>query len=97
MEIFERVTGNKDDRDVKLFAISTCPWCKKTKDLLDSLDQEYLYVDVDKVSGEKKKEAREKMEEFNSKGNVPTLVVDEGDEVVVGYKEDKIRGILEDE
>ncbi|MFW5933037.1 MAG: glutaredoxin [Candidatus Hadarchaeota archaeon] len=82
---------------MKLFAISTCPWCKKTKELLESLDLEYRYVDLDKKAGDKKEEVKEKMKEYNPKGNVPTVVVDEGDEVVVGYKEEKIRGILEDE
>ena len=37
----------KNMGDLKLFALSTCPWCRKTKQLLDELGVEYNFVDVD--------------------------------------------------
>ncbi|MCJ7714049.1 glutaredoxin family protein, partial [Candidatus Bathyarchaeota archaeon] len=35
--------------DVKLYALSTCGWCKKTKGLLNDLHAQYSYVDVDQL------------------------------------------------
>ena len=40
--------------DIKIYALSTCPWCKKTKDLLDSLGIEYSFEDVDLLTGEER-------------------------------------------
>ena len=42
----EHVSG-KNAGDVKLYALSTCPWCKKIKTLLNELGVEYYFVDVD--------------------------------------------------
>jgi len=37
---------------IMLYALSTCPWCKKTKKLLDDLGVEYYYEDVDFLGGD---------------------------------------------
>ena len=34
-----------------LYALSTCVWCRRTKQLLDQLGVEYDYVDVDLLEG----------------------------------------------
>jgi glutaredoxin len=97
MAVFKEIKGIKDNHEIKLFALSTCPWCKKTKKLLDSLQIQYYYIDLDMAGGAEKEEARKEMRKFNPKGSVPTIVVDGGVEVIVGYKEEKIRRALEDE
>ncbi|MFP4001042.1 MAG: glutaredoxin family protein [Candidatus Natronoplasma sp.] len=91
------VSGDKDDRDVKVFTISTCGWCKKVKELLKSLDVEYEYIDIDQVEGEKKKEIKDELKQYNSKMSCPTIVIDEGEKVIVGFKEDEIKEVLSDE
>ena len=93
----KRVGGKKDDRDVKVFTISTCGWCKKVKKLLKSLGVEFEYVDIDTVEGEEKKNVKDDLKRYNSKLSCPTLVIDEGDEVIIGYKEDEIKEVLGDE
>ena len=43
---FEHVKGvNKGD--IKLYALSTCGWCGKTKELLNDLGVEFNYIYVD--------------------------------------------------
>ncbi len=93
----EKVDGKKDERDVKVFTISTCAWCKKVKELLRSLDVQYEYVDIDTVEGEEREKIRNDLKKYNSKMSCPTLVIDEGKEVIIGFKEDKIREALGDE
>lgn len=95
MKPFEKVSGKNDKHDVRAYTISTCPWCKKTKKLLKELDVEYRYVDIDLLSGEEKKEIKEELAEYNPVRNVPTLVIDK-DEVIRGFKEEKIREALEE-
>jgi len=97
MSAKELVSGEKKERDVQVFTISTCGWCKKVKNLLNSLDVEYEYVDIDQVEGEEKKEIREELKEYNSKMSCPTLVIDEGEEIIIGFKKDKIREALCDD
>jgi glutaredoxin-like protein NrdH len=36
----EHVAG-KNAGDIKVYALSTCPWCKKTKQLLNDFGVEY--------------------------------------------------------
>jgi len=93
----ELVSGERDNKNVKVFTISTCGWCKKVKNLLKSLDVEYEYVDIDQVEGEEKKKIREELKKYNSKMSCPTLVIDEGEEIIIGFKKDKIREALCDD
>jgi glutaredoxin-like protein NrdH len=46
-------------KEVMLFALSTCIWCKKTKQLLKDLGLEYSYVDVDLLVGRDQEDAYE--------------------------------------
>lgn len=94
-EEFNKVEGKDTGKNVKIFTISTCGWCKKTKDLLESMDIEYEYVDIDQVEGKKKKEIKNKLKEYNSKMSCPTVVIDEGEEVIIGFKKEDIKEALE--
>jgi glutaredoxin-related protein len=38
-------------RNIKLYALSTCIWCRKTKEFLDKSGVEYEYVYVDELEG----------------------------------------------
>ena len=94
---FEEVSGENKEHDVKIFTISTCGWCKKVKKLLNELDVHYRYVDIDTVEGEKSKEVRDELKEYNPNISCPTMVIDGGDEVIIGFKEDEIKEVLGDE
>lgn len=80
---------------VKLYAISTCGWCKKTKRFLQEHGIEYDCDDVDLLQGEDKERAREQVALYNPRRSFPTLVVDEDkDKVVVGFNESRLREVL---
>jgi len=89
------VKGKKSDHKVALYALSTCGWCKKTKRLLDALEVDYEYVYVDKLTGEDKEQVRVEVKAHNPSGSYPTIVVDDGAEVIVGFQESKIRETLD--
>ena len=89
----KKVPGSKKTKPVKLYALSTCGWCRKTKDLLDSNQVQYEYIDVDQCQGEERAEASAKVRELNPRGSFPTIRID--GEVVTGYDEDRIRELLE--
>jgi glutaredoxin-like protein NrdH len=79
--------------DVLLYALSTCGWCRKTRDLLDNLGVEYRYVYVDLLDGEAKSEAIKEIAVWNPSCSFPTMVIN-GDRCIVGYQADKIREAL---
>jgi glutaredoxin-like protein NrdH len=77
---------------VMLYALSTCAWCKKTKALLNSMNVEYSYIDVDLLKGGERDKVIEDLKKWNPRCSFPTLVINNMS--VVGYKEDEIREVL---
>jgi len=45
----------KNKGHIVLYALSTCPWCRKTKKLLEDLSVEYYFGDVDLMNDADKK------------------------------------------
>ena len=88
----KQVPGRKRG-DVLLYALSTCGWCRKTKDLLDDLGVEYRYIDVDLLDSEAKSKAIKEITDWNPRCSFPTMVIN-NDRCIVGYQADKIREAL---
>ncbi len=88
---FEHVDG-RDHGKVVLFALSTCGWCAKTKQLLTDLGVAYDYLYVDLVGRDEQKEVVEEVEKYNPALSFPTVIV--GDRTIVGFHEDQIREAL---
>ncbi|MEI6266774.1 MAG: glutaredoxin family protein [bacterium] len=80
--------------DFLLFTLSTCIWCRKTKSFLDSLGVEYGYIDVDLVDGDEGEMVMLEMHKYNPKTSFPTIVVNKGEKVILGFEEDQIRESL---
>jgi glutaredoxin-like protein NrdH len=78
---------------LKLYALSTCIWCRKTEKHLDELGYKYEVHYVDKLSGQEREEAMKEVAKFNPSRSFPTLIID-GHKVVVGFKPDEIRSAL---
>lgn len=88
----EHVPG-KNVGHVMLYALSTCPWCRKTKGLLNDLGVEYYYVDVDLLKPDDKAKATETVKKCNPARSFPTLVLDDK-KCIVGFKEDEIKNAV---
>jgi glutaredoxin len=68
---------------VKLFALSTCPYCRMTRAYLDENDVEYDLVEVDHLDGEERQTAIAEVKDLSGGTSFPVVVIDE--EVVVGF------------
>ncbi len=79
--------------NVKLYALSTCGWCKKTKELLDTNGVEYDLVYVDLLEGDEKEAVLDEVRKYNPRTSFPTVVVDDS-RSVTGFKEDQLRELL---
>jgi glutaredoxin-like protein NrdH len=85
----------KNKGDVKLFALSTCIWCKKTKALLNSLGVDYYYIDVDLVEGDDAEVIERELEKCNPQISFPTIEIN-NKEVILGFNEDEIKKVFDD-
>ena len=88
----EHIDG-KDRGKVMLYALSTCGWCAKTKDLIRQLGIAFDYTYVDLLEGKEQDDAMSQVEKFNPNGSFPTLVI-EGKKAIVGFREQEIREAL---
>ncbi|MDI6701877.1 glutaredoxin family protein [Methanothermobacter wolfeii] len=89
---FQHVDGERR-ASVKLFALSTCGWCKKTRKLLEELGIAYDYIYVDLLEGDERTEALDELKRWNPSLSFPTLVIDDKD-VVVGFDSLSIKTAL---
>ena len=78
---------------VRLYALSTCVWCKKTKALLEDLGVAYEYEDVDLLSGPEEEAAINEMKKYDPDCSFPMLVINDS-KYIIGFKEDEIREAL---
>ena len=79
--------------EVKLYALSTCGWCKKTRSFLDEHDIEYECEYVDLLTGAARDKVMAEVRRWNPRGSFPTVVVDD-EKSVAGFKEDQLREVL---
>ena len=94
MAIKAKHIEGKNGGDIKLFALSTCIWCGKTKKLLNELGVEYDLVDVDLLDNGEQQEALSEIRKYNPAGGFPTMVID-GKDCIVGFDEQKIKNKFE--
>ncbi|MDD5701677.1 MAG: glutaredoxin family protein [Dehalococcoidales bacterium] len=83
----------KNVGDIKLYALSTCPWCKKAKKLLDDLGVEYSFSDVDLLTGTEREEAIVTVKKWNPSASFPTIIINET-KIIIGFKEQEIKEAL---
>ena len=88
--IFDALLSHACDRKVVLYALSTCGWCARTKQLLTDLGVEFSYVYVDLLTGDEQGTVVREVEKWNPRLSFPTIVID-GSKVIIGFREEEIR------
>jgi Glutaredoxin and related proteins len=78
---------------ITLYALSTCVWCKKTKQLLTELGVDFYYIYVDELTPKEMEQVYEEVKKWNPSGSFPVLVIDDR-KSIVGYREKDIREAL---
>ena len=82
----------EDRGKIVLYALSTCLWCRKTRELLDKLQVAYDYVYIDQLGEEERAETTDEVAKWNPDRTFPTIIID--DNCIVGYEADKIQAAL---
>lgn len=78
--------------EVRLYALTTCPYCRMTKRYLDEHDVEYELTEVDSLEGDEKQAAIEDVKRLSGGTSFPVLVA--GEDVVVGFNKTRIADLL---
>jgi len=82
------VSGTNHDFSIRIYTLSTCGWCRKTKKLLNDLGVTYDYIDVDLLNLEQQAKTKEELRSFNPRTSYPTIVID--NEPIIGYDKEMI-------
>ncbi len=77
---------------VKLYGLSTCPYCRMTKKYLASNDVEFDLLEVDLLEGQEREDAIATVKEISGGKSFPVVVI--GDEVIVGFNKVRIKELL---
>ncbi len=89
-----KVSGNNSKHKVFVYALSTCVWCKMTKQFLKDNGVEYEYVDVDLVDENDKVKIREDIQKRGGTLSYPTTIVDDKT-IITGFRKDQLKEALE--
>ena len=87
-----KVQGGKKNHKVFMYALSTCVWCKRTKQFLKDNDVDYEYVDVDLESGEDRKKIERELASRECYV-YPALLIDDR-RLVRGFNVEEIKEVL---
>ena len=88
-----KVAGKNNKHKVIVYALSTCVWCKMTKQFLKDNGVEYEYVDVDLCSEEDKQKIRKEIQSKGGSLNYPATIIDDKT-VVTGFRKDLLKEAL---
>jgi glutaredoxin-like protein NrdH len=91
---FSKVQGKQNKHQVLLYALSTCVWCKMTKQFLKDNGVEYEYIDVDLCEEEDKQKIRQHIQSKGGNLSYPTTIVDDN-VVITGFRKDLLKEALE--
>ena len=89
-----KVSGQNNKHKVLVYALSTCVWCKLTKQYLNENKIEYEFVDVDLAEEDDKQKIRETVTKKGGSLSYPTTIVDDK-KVITGFRKDQLKEALE--
>ena len=78
---------------IKLYTLSTCSHCIRTKKFFKDCGIDVDFVDVDLLNGAERERMLDEVRKLNPDCSFPTICV--GDVVIVGFNEEKLRNALD--
>ncbi|MCD4814277.1 glutaredoxin family protein [bacterium] len=78
---------------LKFYSLSTCSWCRKTRNYLKENKIKHREIIVDTLSPQEKAKALEDIAKVNPAKSFPTLIMNKN-HFVVGYKPDQLREVF---
>ena len=79
------------NKKVRLYALSTCPECKRVKQFIDKRNIKYELIEVDLLDSGEQWVTSKELKRYNPEVTYPTLVIEE---TIKGLDEEAIRNAL---
>lgn len=73
------------NKKVLVFALSTCIHCRHCKEYLDEKGIVYEVTHVDKLNGDEQVEIMDRVREYNPACSFPTVIINNGEKVLIGF------------
>jgi glutaredoxin-like protein NrdH len=80
------------NKKIKLYTLSTCSHCLRTKKFFTDAGIEVDITDVDLLTGSERERIMNEVRKLNPDCTFPTICI--GEKVVVGFNEERIRKAL---
>ncbi|MFX4262290.1 glutaredoxin family protein [Pelotomaculum propionicicum] len=80
---------------VKLYALSTCPWCKKAKQFFTQKQIPYEFIEVDLLEEKEQDKTLQELRYLSGDALFPLTII--GEEVILGYKPDDFEEALKND
>jgi glutaredoxin-like protein NrdH len=87
------VQGTNSEHNVMFYGLSTCVWCKRTRQFLEEMNVQFDYVYVDLLQGDERTKAVAEVRRWNKAGSFPTVIVDAA-QAIVGFRKDDLKTAL---
>jgi glutaredoxin len=81
-------------KTVKIYTLSTCSHCKAAKKMLNDLDIQYEFTDVDLLDTVDRAATLDEVKRYNPRCTFPTIIIG-GETVIIGFKEEEIKEALD--
>jgi glutaredoxin len=94
MQARERVPGSRNKHRVLFYGLSTCIWCKRTRQFLEENDVAFDVIYVDLLEGAERDAAIEEVRRWNPSTSFPTLIIDD-ERSIIGYRPREMKEALE--
>ena len=86
---YKTVPGTIKDRKLKLYALSTCAFCRKAMTYLEEQGYEFQYIYLDRIDFDLKREAKKELKStYDNIPVFPILTIDDSD-AISGFAEPK--------
>ena len=77
---------------IKLYTLSTCSHCMRTKRFFKDNGIAMEFIDVDLLAGAERESVMDEIRKLNPDCSFPTICI--GDIIIVGYNEEKLKKAL---
>ena len=78
-------------KNVRMYTLSTCPWCKKTKKFFKDHEIPFEYTDYDLTDDETREKILKEMRQHGANG-FPYVKI--GDSIIVGYNPEEYSQLM---
>lgn len=91
---FTSEEGSRNFGEIRVYALSTCAFCKKALKFLRENSIRFMYIYVDDMAPDDKQALKDKLKEIYKKDvGFPFMVINDN-QVVIGFREDEYKNLF---